>query len=160
MTTLAPASESASAAASPMPRPPPVTTALRARRLKRCIYMRSSGSLSGREPGPRLRRRYPPEQRDPWSALSRHRALELAQHLVAAADGGVERRLSRLLAVERLLDFLGPDIAQLHHVAEAQTARVLRRLLVRELEDRRLQIGRLLIEPLLLGPGISCLGDR
>src|SRR3712207_8186915 len=47
-------------------------------------------------------------------------------------------------------DFLGPDVAQLHHVAEAQTARVLGRLLVREFEDRRLEIGRLLIEALLL----------
>src|SRR6476646_9052958 len=63
----------------------------------------------------------------------RHRALELAQHLVAATDCIVERLLGRLLAGQRRLDLLGPYVAQLHHVAESQASRVLGRLLVGEL---------------------------
>ena len=44
------------------------------------------------------------------------------------------------------LDLLRPDVAQLHHVAEAKPARILGRLLVGELEQRRLEDGVLLVE--------------
>src|SRR5258707_7543203 len=46
-----------------------------------------------------------------------------------------------LLAGKRLLDLFRPDVTQLHHVAETQTARILGRLLAGQLEQRRFQIG-------------------
>src|SRR5215510_12486764 len=87
-------------------------------------------------------------------------ALELAQHGIAAHHRLVERRLGRFLAGQRRLDLLGPDVAQLHHVAEAQAARVLGRLLVGEFLQRRLQDRVLLVEAVLDRLLIGCLGDR
>src|SRR5438067_1912473 len=66
--------------------------------------------------------------------LARDGALELAGERVAARDRCVERVLRRFLAGERRLDLLGPDVAHLHHVAEAQAPRVLGGLLVGEFE--------------------------
>src|SRR3954471_20669987 len=106
--------------------------------------------------GPKGRARNPPAEAGHGSGfapgaprndtrLPSRGALELAQHRVAARDRGVERLLGRLLPGERGLDLLGPDVAQLHHVAEAKPARVLGRLLVGELEERRLEVGRILV---------------
>ena len=61
---------------------------------------------------------------------------------------------------ERGLDLLGPDVAHLHHVAEAQAARILGRLLVGELLQRRLQNRVLLVEAGRLGLLVGRLGDR
>src|SRR5213083_1073392 len=48
-------------------------------------------------------------------------------------------------------DFLGPDVAHLHHVAEAQTARILGRLLVGQLLERCFQGRVLFVEAGRLG---------
>src|SRR5262245_14346063 len=77
---------------------------------------------------------------------ARRRALELTQHGVATGDGFVKGSLGRLLARQRCFDLLGPDVTQLHHVAEPQAARVLGRLLVSELKQRRFKVGVLLVE--------------
>src|SRR4051812_18729738 len=74
--------------------------------------------------------------------LAGGRPLELAQHLVAARHGRVERRLRGLLARQRPLDLLGPDVAQLDHVAEAKPARVLGGWFVGQLKQRDLEGGR------------------
>jgi len=87
----------------------------------------------GESPSGRASRVHLPRKRGRISKLLGHRSLELAQHGVAALHGRVECLLGGLLAGERRLDLLGPHVAQLHHVAEAQSARVLGRLLVGEL---------------------------
>src|SRR5882724_651038 len=68
------------------------------------------------------------------------------QHHVATRHRGVERFLGGFLTGKCGLHFLGPDVAHLHHVAEAQAARVLGRLLVGELLERRLQDRVLLVK--------------
>ncbi len=68
--------------------------------------------------------------------------------------------LADLLARQRRLDLLGPHVAQLHHVAEPQPARVLGRLLVGELEQRRLEVRELLVVARRLGLLVGRLGDR
>src|SRR5215211_4937310 len=78
--------------------------------------------------------------------LSCYGALELAEHRVPTLHGGVERRLRRLLPVQRRLDLLRPDVADLGQVAEPQAPRVLRRLLVGELLYRHLEDRVLLVE--------------
>src|SRR6476469_8024817 len=79
------------------------------------------------------------------------RLFEGPQHGIAARDRSVERFLGGLLAGKRSFHFLGPDVAHLHHVAKAQAARILGRLLVGELLQRRLQHRVLLIEAIRLG---------
>ena len=56
--------------------------------------------------------------------------LEPAQDFVAAFDGGIKRRLGRLLTCESRFHLLSPDIAQLDHIAEAKPPRVLGRLFI------------------------------
>src|SRR3712207_6915111 len=68
-------------------------------------------------------------------------ALELAQHLIAAAHGRVEGILCGLQAGERRLDLLGLDIAQLHHVAEPRSEEH-----TSELQSRQYLVCRLLLE--------------
>src|SRR4051794_14595327 len=86
--------------------------------------------------------------------------FEGPQHGVAARDRGIERLLRGLLSAECRLDLLGPEVAHLHHVAEAQAPRILRRLLVGELLQRRLQRRLLLIEAVGFGLFIIRPGDR
>src|SRR6266705_4413559 len=56
--------------------------------------------------------------------------FKCAQTGIAARHRSVERFLGGFLTRKCRFDFLGPDVAHLHHVAEAQTARILGRLLV------------------------------
>src|SRR5215218_3204874 len=86
--------------------------------------------------------------------------LKLAQDLVSALDGAVQRVLGWLLTDKRRLDLLRPEVAQLHHVAEAQTPRVLRRLLAGQLDERDLERGVFLVEARRLGFLISRPRDR
>src|SRR5687768_10405463 len=73
------------------------------------------------------------ERRSNWhkyEALPRASStLKLAQHLIATRYGRIQGALGSLLSGQRPLDLLGPDITQLHHVAQAEAARVLGRLL-------------------------------
>src|SRR3954465_8488801 len=48
--------------------------------------------------------------------------FECPQDGIAARDRRVQRFLGGFLAGKRCFHFLGPDIAHLHHVAEAQAA--------------------------------------
>src|SRR5258707_2690195 len=81
------------------------------------------------------------------------------QHDVATCHSRVQRLLGGFLSCQRGLHFLGPDIAHLHHVSEPQAARILGRLLVGELLERRLQDRVLLIEAVPLGLFIRRLCD-
>src|SRR5580698_4014059 len=72
--------------------------------------------------------------------------FKCSQDGIAARHGGIERLLGGFLPGERGFDFLGPDVAHLHHVAEAQAARILGRPLVGELLQRRLENRILLVE--------------
>ena len=75
--------------------------------LRERVGVRGSGRPSWRVAAPHPNP-LPAEGRGEGLALPRHRALELAQHLVAAGDRVVERLLGRLLAGQRRLDLLGP----------------------------------------------------
>src|SRR5882724_3623114 len=86
--------------------------------------------------------------------------FERSQHDVATRHGRVERLLGSFLAGKCGLDFLGPDVAHLYHVAEAKTARVFGRRLVGKLLERRFRYRILLVEAVRLGFFISGLGDR
>src|SRR3954454_20471644 len=88
------------------------------------------------------------------------RLFKRPQDGVATGHRGVERCLSSLLPCERSLDLFGPDVAHLHHVAEAQAARILGRLLVGEFLQRRLQRRVFLVEAVLHGLFVGRLGDR
>src|SRR6185312_7662904 len=88
------------------------------------------------------------------------RRLELAQDGVAAPHGVVDGGLSGFLAGEGGLEILGPDVADLNEIAEAQAARVLGRRLVGELQHRRLASWMLLEETVLLERRERGLGDR
>src|SRR5262245_59253144 len=48
------------------------------------------------------------------------RLFERAQHRVATRDRGIQCFLGGLLAGKRGFQFLGPEVAHLHHVAKAQ----------------------------------------
>src|SRR5437588_7254228 len=76
--------------------------------------------------------------------------FERSQYGVAPRHRGVERLLGSLLPGERGLHLLGPNVAHLHHVAEAQAARILARLLAGEFLERRLQNRILLVEAVRL----------
>src|SRR3954471_15538579 len=90
-----------------------------------------------------------------FDALLHSGLFELAQHRVAALDSSIQRLLGGLLAGERLLDLLRPDVTELNHVAEAQATRVLGRLLVGQLEQWGLEIGLILVEAFFLCLGVS-----
>src|SRR5258708_7586736 len=92
--------------------------------------------------------------------LLAYRALELPKHRVAALNGRIERLLGGLFAGQRTLDFLRRDVAQRDNVAEPKAAGILGRLLVGQFQQRRLEIGLILVKAFRLGFFVGSLGDR
>src|SRR5439155_6060784 len=86
--------------------------------------------------------------------------LELPQDRVAAGDRIVERGPGLALAGEHAFEILGDDVADLHQIAEPQSARILGRRFAGQLQDRDLAARVLVVEPRGLGRLISGLGDR
>src|SRR5262245_53291488 len=86
-------------------------------------------------------------------------ALEGSQYRVAALDGRIESLLRRLLALERLLQLLLNDVADLRHVAQAQPPGVLGGLGARELKVRDIRARVLLVIARRLHPLVASKGD-
>src|SRR5882757_2242649 len=73
------------------------------------------------------------------------------QHGVAARYRGVEGLLGGFLTAKRSFHLFAPDVTHLHHVAEAQAARILGRLLVGKLLQWRFRHRILPVEAVRLG---------
>src|SRR5258705_12330722 len=87
-----------------------------------------------------------PKRRGSIAARLLRGLFKRPQHGIATAHGSVERLLGGLLPRKCCFHFLGPDVAHLHHVAKAQAARILGRLLVGQLLERGFQGRGLFVE--------------
>src|SRR6266436_2192171 len=86
--------------------------------------------------------------------------FELAQQIVAAENRAVERVLGAVLALQRALDLLLDDVADLDEPAEPQALRILGRGIERHLPDRDVGARVLRVEPLVARALVGGLRDR